>query len=324
LSDSLPGNGGAHAWPHVHTESVGPGRLLSLRMDSDWLFEGEESFPSLGGMKQRMQVGEFTEFGKGLVLDGQVQLAEAIDSLYTTALVFPAALTAKSRANWLIVGGGDGAAAREALRFRDTESVALIDISPMVIAQTQALIPSFWAGSQHDPRLRIECRDAWLVLRERVARGEGADVVLFDLTDPHNDAYTPCSESSADHLYTKAAFDLAACILRPGGVFAAQVQELSVLRWQDHARLRRLLRKSFRHVWSYRVYIEFFGYWESFLIASNDAEAPSPVPETEIETKLDRLCIGEARMLWSTDWHRHLFAIPPALQREIAPDCRLT
>ena len=58
-------------------------------MESDWLFEGEESFPALGGMKQRTQIGEFGEFGRGLILDGQVQLAEKIDSLYTTALVFP-------------------------------------------------------------------------------------------------------------------------------------------------------------------------------------------------------------------------------------------
>jgi spermidine synthase len=309
---------GVLRWPHEYIEMVGPGRRLTLHMNGDWLFEGEETFPALGGMKQRTQIGEFSEFGKGLVLDGQVQLAEAIDSLYTTALVFPAALMARSRANWLIVGGGDGAAAREALRFQDTASVTLVDISPMVIAQTQALIPSFWSGAQHDRRLHIECRDAWLVLRDKAARGGQADVILFDLTDPHDEGYTPYSESSADHLYTKAAFDLAASILNPGGVFAAQVQELSVLRWQDHSRLRRLLRQSFRNVWSYRVFIEFFGYWESFLIATNDPEARSPVPETEIESTLDRLYTSDARMLWSTDWHRHLFAIPPALYQEIA------
>jgi spermidine synthase len=144
--------------------------VLSLRMDGPWPFQGEESFPVAGGMKQRTQIGDFSEFGKGLVIDGQVQLAEAIDSLYTTALVYPAALAAKSRANWLIVGGGEGAAAREALRFRDTEAVMLVDISPMVVAQTQKLIPSFRADAHYDPRLRIQCRDAWQVLRERRRR----------------------------------------------------------------------------------------------------------------------------------------------------------
>ena len=166
------------------------------------------------------------------------------------------------------------------------------------------------------------CDKAKLILRAGTesARGDRADIILFDLTDPHNEEYTPYSESSADHLYTKAAFDLAAQSLRPGGVFVAQVQELSLLRWQDHARLRRLLRGSFRHVWSYRVFVEFFGYWESFLIASNDPNAPSPIPESEIETTLDRVYTGDGRTVWSTAWHRHLFAIPPALEHDIEND----
>jgi spermidine synthase len=282
-------------------------------MTGNWLFEGEETFPDLGGMKQRTQIGHFSEFGHGLVIDGQVQLAEAVDKLYTTALVFPAALAAKSRENWLIVGGGDGAACREALRFKDTRRVLLVDISPMVITETQRLIPSFWAGAQNDFRLQIECRDAWQVLREIVAAERAFDIILFDLTDPQNADFTPYSESSADHLYTRAAFDLAAQALRPGGVFVAQVQELSILRSQDHARLRNLLQLSFKRVWSYRVYVEFFGYWESFLLASNDSTLISAVPDSPIEGMLDEIYSENGRLIWSTDWHRSLFSLPPAL-----------
>lgn len=152
-------------WPYVHVESVGPGRRLLLKQKGPWLFEGEERFPTLDGIQQRVQIGEFEEFGRGLVIDGATQLAEAIDAAYTTALVFPAALLADSRRRWLILGGGDGAAAREALRFRDTESVQLVDISRLVIDVTQKLIPSFWAGCQHDQRLDICTCDAWEIRR---------------------------------------------------------------------------------------------------------------------------------------------------------------
>ena len=178
-------------WRHIHTESVGPGRILSLLRTGPWLFEGEESFPALGGMKQSVRIADFAEFGRGLVIDGQVQLAESIDPLYTNALVFPSALMASSRAEWLIVGGGDGAAAREALRFSDTESVELVDISRMVIDRTQELIPSFWQDAQHDGRLRIECRDAWQVLTERANAGRRVNIILFDLTDPKTKSSRP-------------------------------------------------------------------------------------------------------------------------------------
>lgn len=296
------------AWPYVHVETVAPGRTMSLRMDSPWLCDAEETLPIGGGIAQRVQIGAFSDFGLGLVIDGQAQLAEAIDPLYTTALVFPAALAAAGHADWLIVGGGDGAACREALRLRGTRSVQLVDASRLVIAQTQALVPSFWDGAQHDPRLRIACRDAWDVLTEQAAAGARRDIVLFDLTDPGED-------TGADHLYTDAAFGLVAACLRPGGVFVAQVQELSLLCWRAHARLRGLLRRHFRHVRSYRLYVEYFGYWESFLIASNAPGDWSPVPDTPVEPLLAENYLGFGEPPWSTPWHRHLFALPPSLER---------
>ena len=65
-------------------------------------------------VQSRVQIGDFEEFGRGLLIDGTVQLTEVSDPIYTPALVFPAALLAASRARWLIIGGGDGATAREA------------------------------------------------------------------------------------------------------------------------------------------------------------------------------------------------------------------
>jgi len=300
-------------WPYVHAESVGPGRRLLLKRKGPWLFEGEEHFPTLGGIRQRVQIGEFEEFGRGLVIDGAAQLAEAIDATYTTALVFPAALLADSRRRWVIVGGGDGAAAREALRFRDTESVQLVDISRLVIDETQKLIPSFWAGCQHDQRLEICIRDAWEILRGMAARKEQADVMIFDLTDPEDVAYTPFSESSADHLYTEDSFRLAAQCLTPSGVFVAQIQELSLLRFAHHRRHCETLKKMFRHVHSYRTYIEFFGYWQSFVIASNHDDPWSPAWVQPLHDRLTQLYEGVWTEIYSAAWHEQLFSLPPSL-----------
>lgn len=263
-------------WPYKHVEKAGRGRGIVHRLKGPWLFEGTEEFPELGGMKQTAQIGEFEEFGRGLVIDGMAQLAEAIEPTYTTTLVFPAALMADSRKRWLIAGGGDGAAPREALSFRDTEHVKLVDISPAVIAKTQKLIPSFWGGCQADPRLEIITRDVFAVMREMAAHGEQVDVLISDLTDPEDPEYTPFAESTADHLYTEEGLRLFAECLAPNGVFAMQAQELSLIRWQGHRRLRQMLNMAFSHVYSYRIFIEFFGYWESFLVASNRGWAWSP------------------------------------------------
>lgn len=298
-------------WPHQHQEKAGRGRGIAHRMKGPWLFEGEEEFPELGGMKQLVQIGEFEEFGRGLVIDGMSQLAEAIEPIYTSALIFPAAFFAPSRRRWLIAGGGDGAAPREALSFRDTERVTLVDISSTVIRETQRLIPSFWNGCQSDLRLEIVTRDVFAVMREMVARGERVDIIISDLTDPEDEEYTPFGESTADHLYTEEGLTLFFSCLADNGMFAMQAQELSFLRWQGHLRLRKMLAKVFPRVHSHRVFIEFFGYWESFLVAYKD---PRPVIFRSIEDLLEGYYRGKLGSHYSSSVHRALFALPPALE----------
>ena len=96
------------AWPHTHVEMISPGRTLLMKLRGPWILDQSEHHPAPMNMTSRIQIGDFEEFGRGLVIDGTVQLTEAIDPLYTGALVFPAALLADSRKRWLIIGGGDG------------------------------------------------------------------------------------------------------------------------------------------------------------------------------------------------------------------------
>jgi spermidine synthase len=305
------------SWPNVHVEMVGPGRTLLLKLRGPWVYDGEERFPALGDMTAHVQIGDFEELGRGLVINGTVQLTEVIDPVYTTALVFPPALLAGSRRRWLIVGGGDGAAPREALRFRDTESVRLVDISRMVIERTQELIPSFWAGCQRDPRLVIDASDAGKVLEGMADRGEQVDIVVYDLSDAGNAETNPFSESSDDHLYTEQAFRVAARCLAPGGVFVAQLAELSPVRFGDHVRYRDALKKVFGHVLSYRVFLEPFGYSESFVVASNREGPFGHSPPEPVEDRLARIYAGDFSAVYSSRWHEHLFALPPSLARRM-------
>lgn len=297
---------------YAHTESVGPGRDLRLRMSGDWLVDQAEPLEALPGVTQRIQIGDFVEFGRGLILDGWVQLAEQCDALYTSALVYPAALLAQSRQRWLIVGGGDGPAAREALRFCETASVRLVDISKQVTAWTQRLMPSFWDGCQADPRLRIEHRDGWAVLKEAVRDGEKFDLIVFDLTDQEEAGITPFASSSSGHLYSAESFRMVAQCLQPGGVFVIQVAELSELRFERHRHYRQLLQALFQRVDSYRVHVEFFGYFESFILAYQH-EPGAPVEQLDVDRLLADLYRGDPTSFYTTKWHRSLFTLPPSL-----------
>lgn len=310
-------------WEGFHAERAGLGRIILHRMSGPWVYEGEETFKELDGMKQWVRIGPFTDFGTSLVIDGMSQLPGGVlEGVYTSALIFPAALTAPSIERWLIAGGGDGPAAREALSFGPTKSVRLVDISPSVIAMTRLLMPEFWSGAHIDPRLTIERRDVFGVMREMVASGEKVNVVVSDLVDPADETYTPftAGQSSGDHLYTPDAIRLFADCLTDDGVFVIQAQECSLVYSQGHRRLLRLIETVFPSVFSYRIFIEFFGYWEGFIVASKDPTwSPFRMrkPAQDVDQGLDLWYRGRLREHYSGAVHSSLFALPPLLENRL-------
>ena len=190
----------------------------------------------------------------------------------------PTALAAKSRRRWFIAGGGDGPAIREACAFPEAEEIVCVDISRTVKQSTQIFAPSFWGDAARHlatGRLTIIHRDMFAVAKEMVTAGRQFDIGIFDLTDREDDEYTPFEKSTADHLYTDETVALFKSCMTPGAIVGGQFQECSRIRSSGHMEACALFERHFRYVRSYRIFIDFFGYWEGFLIASDE-----PVVET--------------------------------------------
>ncbi|WP_043917024.1 polyamine aminopropyltransferase [Jannaschia aquimarina] len=119
-----------------------------------------------------------------LYLDGAVQFDTADEARYHEFLVHPAMSVAPRRARVLILGGGDGMAVREVLRW-DPEEVVLVDLDPAVVAlfRDRDDLSALNGDALRDGRLRIVHADAFTWIRE----GEDAfDVAILDLPDPRN------------------------------------------------------------------------------------------------------------------------------------------
>ncbi|MFJ2111433.1 polyamine aminopropyltransferase [Streptomyces sp. NPDC087850] len=150
-----------------------------------------------------------------LYLDGRLRVSGRDEFRYHEALVHPAMRGPRARV--LILGGGDGLAAREVLRYGDVRAVTLVDLDPEVVelARTDPALSALNGHVYDDPRLRVVTSDAFTFLRgERGADGApGAyDVILSDLPDP---GITPSTK-----LYSEEFYGLAARILTPGGRLA--------------------------------------------------------------------------------------------------------
>jgi spermidine synthase len=145
-----------------------------------------------------------------LYLDGRLRVSGRDEYRYHEALVHPAMRGRHHRV--LILGGGDGLAAREALRYADVRSVTVVELDPEVaeLARTDPALAALNDHAYRDPRLRMIRADAfgWL----RTAAQQRYDVIISDLPNP---GITPSSK-----LYAEEFYGLAARVLAPGGRLA--------------------------------------------------------------------------------------------------------
>ncbi len=149
-----------------------------------------------------------------LHLDGHLQFSSADEYRYHEPLTLPALGWTPEPKRALVLGGGDGLAARELLRHPQLQHLDLVDIDPRVVRlfRQSPLLRRLNANSLDDPRLRYHAEDAFAYLRNR--RDLRYDVIVMDLPDP--------SDARLNKLYTDVFYGLALRNLNEQGVLVTQ------------------------------------------------------------------------------------------------------
>lgn len=148
-----------------------------------------------------------------LYLDGQEQFSTFDEEKYHEPLVHPAMSMARDRRHILIVGGGDGLAAREVLKYPEVESLTLVDLDPAMtrLAQTHPELLRINAGSLLNPKVTVRNADAATFLET----DQGFyDAVIIDLPDPDT--------VELMHVYSLSFYEMVRHHLRAGGVMVTQ------------------------------------------------------------------------------------------------------
>ncbi|GAB3552904.1 spermidine synthase [Actinopolyspora lacussalsi] len=116
-----------------------------------------------------------------LFLNGDLQFSSVDERRYHEALVHPAMTGDHSEV--LILGGGDGLALREVLRYPDVERVTLVELDPAVLrlGREDPRLTSLNEHAFDDPRVNTVSADAFSWLRDNQRR---YDTVLVDMPDP--------------------------------------------------------------------------------------------------------------------------------------------
>lgn len=220
-----------------------------------------------------------------LYLNGHLQFSSIDEARYHEALVIPAMeASLRPPQRVLILGGGDGLAARRVLAYDSVREVTLVDLDPAVvrIARSRPDLRLLHAGALDDPRVEVVHADAFTWLQEQSAR---YDVVLIDLPDPN--------APSLAKLYSTAFYSQVARHLDEGGVMVTQAtspffakeafwcveRTLAATLSEDHP--RGPLRTA-----PYHINVPSFGEW-GFVLASHheiDADTLRPSIPTRVLT----------------------------------------
>ena len=159
-----------------------------------------------------------------LFINGRLQFASNDERIYHAYLTTPPMLAAYRREHILVLGGGDGLAVRDLLRW-DPASVTLVDIDSALLRLFRGEDPDApaWLGRDlvdlnerafQDPRVEVIQADAFIDVERLAALGKQYDVIVADLPDP--------GHPDLNRLYSDYFYGRIRQLLSPDGVFVTQ------------------------------------------------------------------------------------------------------
>jgi spermidine synthase len=223
-----------------------------------------------------------------LYLDGGLQFSTRDEYRYTESLVYPA--LGKGARSVLVLGGGDGLAARELLRQNGVEKIVQVELDPAVIDLARTTMRAANGGSLNNPRVQVIADDAMTWLRG--PHSGVFDAVIVDLPDPD----TPV----LGRLYSTEFYALASRALAPGGLMVVQSgspYSTPIAFWRTVSTIK----AAGYAVTPYHVYVPSFGDW-GFSLARHGGEAPRPtMPHNPPPLRFLRPSVLDAATVFADD-----------------------
>ena len=197
--------------------------------------------------------------GHRLFLNGNLQFAERDEYRYHEALVHPvmSAFSDAGPRRVAVLGGGDGMALREILKYPSVQSVTLVELDPNMtqLFSTHPALVQLNGGSLNSPKVKVVNADAFAWLDQQ---SQSFDVIVVDFPDPTNFAI--------GKLYTRAFYALLDQHLSASGYAVIQTTSPLVAR-KSFWTVVTTVEAAGLHAAPYHTDVPSFGEW-GFIIAS--------------------------------------------------------
>ncbi|MBT4790037.1 MAG: polyamine aminopropyltransferase [Halobacteriovoraceae bacterium] len=235
-----------------------------------------------------------------LFINGNLQFSSMDEYRYHEALIHPAMGSRTDIKKVLVLGGGDGFAIREILKYPQVESITLVDLDPLMtkIFKSNQQLVELNNGALNSSKVKIINDDAFVWMKNK--NKQKFDFIVIDFPDPSN--------FSLGKLYSKSFFKIVKNTLSDEGLMVIQSTSPYFARksfWCvgntiDHVGLRTT---------PYHAYVPSFGEWGYFIASKTAYKIPTsfveglkflnvktlqqmfefPIDMSKVETKVNRL-----------------------------------
>ncbi len=208
-----------------------------------------------------------------LFLNGNLQFSSDDEYRYHESIVHVGLSRLTEPKSILILGGGDGLAAREVLKYASIESITLVDLDPSMteLFQKNPILTQLNQNSLNSPRIKIVNADAFLWMRENRKK---FDFIIVDFPDPSN--------FSVGKLYSTRFYQTLMEALANNGLLVVQSTSPYVAKKSFWCIAHTLNAVGF-YTFPYQVHVPTFGSW-GFVLASKQ-----PVLDSKVQLPSDDL-----------------------------------
>jgi spermidine synthase len=207
--------------------------------------------------------------GVRLFLNGNLQFHSRDEYRYHEALVHPAMAAHGAAKRVLVLGGGDGMAVREVLKYPSVEEVTLVELDPHMtkLFAEQPLLRQLNGDALRSPKLRIINTDAFAWLEKTP---DSFDVIVVDFPDPTN--------FSIGKLYTSSFYSLIDAHLSASGYAVMQTTSPLIAR-KSFWTVATTIESTGLQTTPYHAHVPSFGEWGFILASRRPFRPPTQLPD---------------------------------------------
>ena len=258
-------------------------------------FPGARRVAHVDSPHQRIEVWDTPQLGLLFTLDARPMTSTGDEFIYHECMVHPGALAHPAPHKALVLGGGDGGAARQLLAHPSIERIVVAELDAAVVQMAREHLPAVHRGAFDDARVQLVIGDA---ARFVATTTERFDLVVFDLTPP---------DSPAAELYTSAFYARLKAVLAPRAMLSMHLGSAQ-FHLERATALVRGLRTSFAIVDVMSAFVPLYGSLWLMALASDTLDAAS-LFKHDIEERLAARGIDALRY-YDAALHPALFALP--------------